>query len=166
MSLALRWGCRARWSTATRSPARPRREILGEVTRPAADLLRRADAIFIEELRAAKDADGTSWYDLTAQAFAVFLPVKSVGVMGDGRTYENVVALRRADHRLHDRTLGRVTAPLLAKVSNRIINEVRGFNRVVYDISVSLRRRSSGMTIETLFVSPLFTLAAAAAFWQ
>ena len=110
--------------------------ILGEVTRPAADLLRRADAIFIEELRAAKDADGTSWYDLTAQAFAVFLPVKSVGVMGDGRTYENVVALRAVQ------TTDFMTAhwaelphSLLAKVSNRIINEVRGFNRVVYDIS-------------------------------
>ena len=110
--------------------------ILGEVTRPVADLLRRADAIFIEELRATKEADGTNWYDLTAQAFAVFLPVKSVGVMGDGRTYENVVALRAVQ------TTDFMTAhwaelphSLLAKVSNRIINEVRGFNRVVYDIS-------------------------------
>ena len=68
--------------------------ILGEVTREHADLLRRADAIFIDELRAARDADGKSWYDQTAQAFAVFLPVRSVGVMGDGRTYEHVVALR------------------------------------------------------------------------
>ena len=68
--------------------------ILGEVTREHADLLRRADAIFIDELRQARDAEGTSWYDLTAQAFAVFLPVRSVGVMGDGRTYEHVVALR------------------------------------------------------------------------
>ena len=68
--------------------------ILGEVTREYADLLRRADAIFIDELRLARDADGASWYDLTAQAFAVFLPVRSVGVMGDGRTYEHVVALR------------------------------------------------------------------------
>ena len=68
--------------------------ILGEVSREAADLLRRADAIFIDELRAAKDAQGNSWYDNVAQAFAVYLPVKSVGVMGDGRTYENVVALR------------------------------------------------------------------------
>ena len=110
--------------------------ILGEVTRPAADLLRRADAIFIEELRNTKNADGKSWYDLTAQAFAVFLPVKSVGVMGDGRTYENVVALRAVQ------TTDFMTAhwaelphSLLGKVSNRIINEVRGFNRVVYDIS-------------------------------
>ena len=110
--------------------------ILGEVTREAADLLRRADAIFIEELRATKDADGISWYDNVAQAFAVYLPVKSVGVMGDGRTYENVVALRAVQ------TTDFMTAhwaelpySLLAKVSNRIINEVRGFNRVVYDVS-------------------------------
>jgi GMP synthase (glutamine-hydrolysing) len=110
--------------------------ILGEVTREAADLLRRADAIFIEELRAAKDALGASWYENVAQAFAVYLPVKSVGVMGDGRTYENVVALRAVQ------TTDFMTAHwaelpynLLAKVSNRIINEVRGFNRVVYDVS-------------------------------
>ena len=68
--------------------------ILGEVKREYADLLRRADAIFIDELRRARDADGKSWYDKTAQAFAVFLPVRSVGVMGDGRTYEHAVALR------------------------------------------------------------------------
>ena len=68
--------------------------ILGEVKREYADLLRRADAIFIDELRLARDASGASWYDKTAQAFAVFLPVRSVGVMGDGRTYEHVVALR------------------------------------------------------------------------
>jgi GMP synthase (glutamine-hydrolysing) len=110
--------------------------ILGEVKREYADLLRRADAIFIDELRAAKDADGVSWYDKVAQAFAVFLPVKSVGVMGDGRTYEYVVALRAVQ------TTDFMTAhwaplphELLAKVSNRIINEVRGINRVVYDIS-------------------------------
>jgi len=104
--------------------------ILGEVRREYADLLRRADAIFIEELRA------SGWYDRTSQAFAVFLPVKSVGVMGDGRTYEWVVALRAVQtqdfmtahwaHLPHD---------LLGRVSNRIINEVRGINRVVYDIS-------------------------------
>jgi len=71
--------------------------ILGEVRREYAELLRRADAIFIDELRAAKpggSAGDASWYDLTAQAFAVFLPVRSVGVMGDGRTYDYVVALR------------------------------------------------------------------------
>jgi GMP synthase (glutamine-hydrolysing) len=104
--------------------------ILGEVKREFADLLRKADAIFIDELRA------SDWYDKTSQAFAVFLPVKSVGVMGDGRTYDWVVALRAVQtqdfmtahwaHLPHD---------LLARVSNRIINEVRGINRVVYDIS-------------------------------
>ncbi len=79
--------------------------ILGEVRQDFADLLRRADAIFIDELRAA------DWYDKTSQAFAVFLPVKSVGVMGDGRTYEYVVALRAVQtQRLHDRALGRAAA--------------------------------------------------------
>ena len=83
--------------------------ILGEVKAGFADLLRRADAIFIDELRATVDpADGRSWYDKTSQAFAVFLPVRSVGVMGDGRTYELRGGLaRRADQRLHDRRLGR-----------------------------------------------------------
>jgi len=110
--------------------------ILGEVTRERAELLRRADAIFIEELRAARDEGGASWYDRTAQAFAVFLPVRSVGVMGDGRTYENAVALRAVQ------TTDFMTAhwaplphELLARISNRITNEVRGFNRVVFDIS-------------------------------
>ncbi len=104
--------------------------ILGEVKSEYAELLRRADAIFIDELRAA------GWYEKTAQAFVVFLPVRSVGVMGDGRTYENVVALRAVQ------TSDFMTAQwaelpysLLSKVSNRIINEVRGINRVVYDIS-------------------------------
>ena len=104
--------------------------ILGEVKREYAELLRHADAVFIEELRAA------GWYDKVAQAFAVFLPVKSVGVMGDGRTYEYVVALRAVQ------TTDFMTAhwaplphDLLARVSNRIINEVRGINRVVYDVS-------------------------------
>jgi GMP synthase (glutamine-hydrolysing) len=110
--------------------------ILGDVTRERADLLRRADAIFIEELRAARAEDGVSWYDRTAQAFAVFLPVRSVGVMGDGRTYENAVALR-AVQTTDFMTAHWATLPheLLAKISNRITNEVRGFNRVVYDIS-------------------------------
>ena len=129
--------------------------ILGEVRREFADLLRRADAIFIEELRATayirpsadgdqewgqgRQADGkkfANWYDATAQAFAVFLPVKAVGVMGDGRTYEYVVALRAVQ------TIDFMTAhwaplphELLGRISNRIINEVRGINRVVYDIS-------------------------------
>ena len=110
--------------------------ILGEVKREYADLLRRADAIFMEELRATKDSDGKSWYEKTSQAFTVFLPVKSVGVMGDGRTYEWVVSLRAVEtqdfmtaHWAH------LPYELLGKVSNRIINEVRGINRVVYDIS-------------------------------
>ncbi len=104
--------------------------ILGEVKQEYADLLRRADAVFIDELRAA------DWYDKVAQAFAVFLPVRSVGVMGDGRTYEHVVALRAVQ------TTDFMTAhwaplphELLARVSSRIINEVRGINRVVYDVS-------------------------------
>ena len=111
--------------------------ILGEVRQDFAELLRRADAIFIEELRNTVDAaSGKNWYDLTSQAFAVFLPVKSVGVMGDGRTYEYVVALRAVQtqdfmtaHWAH------LPYELLGKVSNRIINEVRGINRVVYDVS-------------------------------
>ena len=111
--------------------------ILGEVRREYADLLRRADAIFIEELRAWRDeATGKSWYDLTSQAFAVFLPVKSVGVMGDGRTYDYVVALR-AVHTTDFMTADWAELPygLLKAVSRRITNEVRGINRVTYDIS-------------------------------
>ncbi len=111
--------------------------ILGEVKPAYADLLRRADAIFIDELRAWKDeATGKSWYDLTSQAFAVFLPVKSVGVMGDGRTYDFVVALR-AVHTSDFMTADWAELPygLLKKVSSRIINEVRGINRVTYDVS-------------------------------
>ena len=104
--------------------------ILGEVKREYADLLRQADAIFIEELRKA------GWYDKVSQAFVVFLPVKSVGVMGDGRTYDWVVSLRSVE------TSDFMTArwselpySLLGTVSNRIINEVKGINRVVYDVS-------------------------------
>jgi GMP synthase (glutamine-hydrolysing) len=111
--------------------------ILGEVKKEYADLLRRADAIFIEELRNFKDvATGKSWYDLTSQAFAVFLPVKSVGVMGDGRTYDYVVALRAvqtSDFMTAD--WAELPYALLKKVSSRIINEVRGINRVTYDVS-------------------------------
>jgi GMP synthase (glutamine-hydrolysing) len=110
--------------------------ILGEVRREWAELLRSADAIFIDELRAARGADGKSWYDSVAQAFAVFLPIRSVGVMGDGRTYEHAVALRAVQ------TTDFMTAhwaplphELLARISTRITNEVRGINRVVYDIS-------------------------------
>jgi len=111
--------------------------ILGEVKPEFAALLQRADAIFIDELRAAIDpASGKSWYDLTSQAFAVFLPVKSVGVMGDGRTYEHVVALRAvqtSDFMTAD--WAELPYSLLKKVSSRIINEVRGINRVTYDVS-------------------------------
>jgi GMP synthase (glutamine-hydrolysing) len=110
--------------------------ILGEVKAEYADLLRRADHIFIEELRNTRDESGRTWYELTSQAFAVFLPVRAVGVMGDGRTYEWVVALRAVQtqdfmtaHWAH------LPYELLGRVSNRIINEVRGINRVVYDIS-------------------------------
>ena len=104
--------------------------ILGEVKREYADLLRRADAIFIEELRA------SGWYEKTSQAFAVFLPVKSVGVMGDGRTYDYVVALRAVQTQdFMTAQWAELPYTLLGKVSNRIINEVRGINRVVYDIS-------------------------------
>ena len=109
--------------------------ILGEVKHEYADLLRRADAIFIEELRAARDAEGRSWYDNTSQAFAVFLPVKAVGVMGDGRTYEYVVALRAVQTQdFMTAHWAQLPHELLGTVSNRIINEVRGINRVVYDI--------------------------------
>ncbi len=111
--------------------------ILGEVKPAYAELLRRADAIFIEELRGWIDkASGKNWYELTSQAFAVFLPVKSVGVMGDGRTYDFVVALR-AVHTSDFMTADWVELPygLLKKVSGRIINEVRGINRVTYDVS-------------------------------
>jgi GMP synthase (glutamine-hydrolysing) len=110
--------------------------ILGEVKKEYAYLLRRADAIFIEELHHFKDDSGKSWYDLTSQAFTVFLPVKSVGVMGDGRTYEYVVALRAvqtSDFMTAD--WAELPYALLKKVSSRIINEVRGINRVTYDVS-------------------------------
>jgi GMP synthase (glutamine-hydrolysing) len=111
--------------------------ILGEVKREYADLLRRADHIFIEELRNTVDEpSGKTWYELTSQAFAVFLPVKSVGVMGDGRTYDHVVALRAvqtSDFMTAD--WAELPYALLKKVSSRIINEVRGINRVTYDVS-------------------------------
>ena len=104
--------------------------ILGEVKAEYADLLRRADAIFIDELRA------SGWYDRTAQAFAVFLPVRSVGVMGDGRTYEHVIALRAVQTQdFMTAQWAELPHALLSRISNRIINEVRGINRVVYDIS-------------------------------
>ena len=122
--------------------------ILGEVKKDYADLLRRADAIFIEELRNTSfEGDASSvafggtqaprnWYEATSQAFVVFLPVKSVGVMGDGRTYDYVVALRAvvtSDFMTAD--WAELPYALLKKVSGRIINEVRGINRVVLDVS-------------------------------
>ena len=111
--------------------------ILGEVKKEYADLLRQADAIFIEELRNFVDLEsGKNWYELTSQAFTVFLPVKSVGVMGDGRTYDYVVALRAvqtSDFMTAD--WAELPYALLKKVSSRIINEVRGINRVTYDVS-------------------------------
>jgi GMP synthase (glutamine-hydrolysing) len=104
--------------------------ILGEVTEAAADTLRLADHIFIEELRKA------GWYDKTSQAFAVFLPVKSVGVTGDGRRHDPVIALRAVE------TIDFMTAhwahlpyELLDVCSRRIVNEVKGVSRVVYDIT-------------------------------
>ena len=110
--------------------------VLGEVKREYADLLRQADAIFIEELRNTTDENGVSWYDLTSQAFAVFLPVKSVGVMGDGRTYDYVVALRAVvTSDFMTAHWAELPYALLGRVSNPIINEVRGINRVVYDVS-------------------------------
>jgi GMP synthase (glutamine-hydrolysing) len=104
--------------------------ILGEVKKEYCDILRRADAIYIEELYSA------GHYDKISQAFAVFLPVKSVGVMGDGRTYEYVVALRAVETK-DFMTAGWYPMPYedLARISGRIINEVKGINRVVYDIS-------------------------------
>ena len=104
--------------------------ILGEVKREYADLLREADAIFIEELRKA------GLYDKVSQAFVVFLPVKSVGVMGDGRTYDWVVSLRCVETTdFMTAVWSKLPYELLGRVSNRIINEVKGINRVVYDVS-------------------------------
>jgi len=104
--------------------------ILGEVKKEYADILRSADAIYIEELYA------SGHYDKISQAFAVFLPVRSVGVMGDGRTYEFVVALRAVETK-DFMTAGWYPLPYedMARISSRIINEVKGVNRVVYDIS-------------------------------
>jgi GMP synthase (glutamine-hydrolysing) len=104
--------------------------ILGPVSEEGLDLLRRSDAIYLDEIRDA------GLYDSIWQAFAVLLPVKSVGVMGDYRTYENVVALRAVTS-TDGMTADWYPFPyeVLARISNRIINEVRGVNRVVYDVS-------------------------------
>ncbi|CAI5744021.1 unnamed protein product [Peronospora destructor] len=104
--------------------------VLGEITHEALETLRHADSIFIEELR------NSGHYKTTGQAFCVLLPVKSVGVMGDGRTYEKVVAIRAvstSDYMTAD--WYHMPYEVLGRMSNRIINEVRGVNRVVYDIS-------------------------------
>ena len=104
--------------------------ILGEVTRPRLDLLRRADAVVSEEVK----RDG--WYTRLWQSFAVLLPVQSVGVMGDERTYEYTVAVRAVESRDGmTADWARLPHELLARISSRIVNEVRGINRVVYDIS-------------------------------
>jgi GMP synthase (glutamine-hydrolysing) len=104
--------------------------ILGEVTRPRLDLLRRADAIVVEEIK----KDG--WYTRLWQSFAVLLPIQSVGVMGDERTYENTVAIRAVESRDGmTADWARLPHDLLARISSRIVNEVRGINRVVYDVS-------------------------------
>jgi GMP synthase (glutamine-hydrolysing) len=103
---------------------------LGEITKERLDILREADAIVIEEIRSA------GLYEKVWQSFAVLLPVKTVGVMGDERTYENVIAVRVVDS-LDAMTADWTRMPydVLEKISNRIINSVRGVNRVVYDIS-------------------------------
>ena len=104
--------------------------ILGEVRKSYADLLRRADAVFIEELRR------HDLYDKVSQAFAVFLPVRSVGVMGDGRRYDHVVALRAVETvDFMTARWARLPYDFLDRVAHRIINEVSGISRVVYDIS-------------------------------
>ena len=103
---------------------------LGPITAERLETLRQADAILLRELKQA------GWYRRTAQAFAVLLPIQSVGVMGDGRTYDYVVALRAvqtSDFMTAD--WAELPYGLLKKVSSRIINEVRGINRVTYDVS-------------------------------
>ncbi len=104
--------------------------IMGEVTRERLDILRQADVIVLEEMRKA------GWYRKVWQSFAVLLPIQTVGVMGDGRTYENVIALRAVDSRdAMTADWSKLPYDLLGTISSRIINEVRGVNRVCYDIS-------------------------------
>jgi GMP synthase (glutamine-hydrolysing) len=104
--------------------------VLGEVTKERADVLREADAIFLEELRRA------DWYDKVSQAFAVYLPVKSVGVVGDARRYAEVIALRAVETiDFMTARAARLPAELVERVANRIINEIEGVSRVVYDVS-------------------------------
>jgi GMP synthase (glutamine-hydrolysing) len=104
--------------------------IIGEITRERRDLLREADAIFIEELQK------SGWYRKTRQAFAVLLPVRSVGVMGDQRTYEHVCVLRAVDtDDFMTADFTRIPPELLSRIASRITNEVRGINRVAYDVT-------------------------------
>jgi GMP synthase (glutamine-hydrolysing) len=104
--------------------------LLGPITRDRLDLLRRADAIVVDEVKKA------GWYRKVWQSFAVLLPVQSVGVMGDGRTYEFTVAIRAVESRDGmTAEWARLPHDLLAAMSSRIVNEVRGINRVVFDIS-------------------------------
>ena len=104
--------------------------VLGDITRDKLDLLRDCDEILLEEIVA------NNLYRKTAQVFAVLLPIKAVGVMGDGRTYESVVAIRAVESQdFMTADWARIPYDVLATISNRIINEVRGVNRVVYDIS-------------------------------
>ena len=104
--------------------------IMGEVTAERLNILRQADVIVLEEMK------NSGWYRKVWQSFAVLLPIQTVGVMGDGRTYENVIALRSVDSRdAMTADWSQLPYDLLGRISNRIINEVRGVNRVVYDIS-------------------------------
>jgi GMP synthase (glutamine-hydrolysing) len=104
--------------------------IIGDITKEKLDVLRESDRILLEEIVAA------NLYRSTSQVFAVLLPVKSVGVMGDGRTYESTVAIRCVDTQdFMTADWSRIPYDVLALISNRIINEVKGVNRVVYDIS-------------------------------
>jgi GMP synthase (glutamine-hydrolysing) len=104
--------------------------VIGEITKKRLDVLRDVDAVLQEEIRAA------GYYRKLWQSFAVLLPIKSVGIMGDGRTYENIVAIRAVTSKdAMTADWARLPHKLLGAISNRIINEVRGVNRVVYDIS-------------------------------
>jgi GMP synthase (glutamine-hydrolysing) len=104
--------------------------VIGEITKKRLDVLREVDAVLLEEIRAA------GYYRKLWQSFAVLLPIKSVGIMGDGRTYENIVAIRAVTSKdAMTADWARLPHKLLGTISNRIINEVRGVNRVVYDIS-------------------------------
>ena len=104
--------------------------VIGEITKQRLDVLRNVDAVLQEEIRS------SGYYRKVWQSFAVLLPIKSVGIMGDGRTYENIVAIRAVTSKdAMTADWAKLPHKLLGTISNRIINEVRGVNRVVYDIS-------------------------------